>query len=108
MLLDTHVLLWVLGAPERLLPEVAKRITDPALDVHVSAATAYEISIQYALGKLRLPARPHTWLPQAVRRLHLSWLAIEPDDALLLGCRLTTAIRSTASSPHRPHAATRS
>ena len=55
VLLDTHLLLWALGAPARL-PSKARSIIRDA-EVYVSAASIWEISIKAALGKLR--ADPH-------------------------------------------------
>jgi len=51
VLLDTHLLLWALGAPARLPPAARRVIRDG--DVYVSAASIWEISIKAALGKLR-------------------------------------------------------
>jgi PIN domain nuclease of toxin-antitoxin system len=51
VLLDTHLLLWALGAPARLPPASRRVIRDA--DVYVSAASIWEISIKAALGKLR-------------------------------------------------------
>jgi PIN domain nuclease of toxin-antitoxin system len=51
VLIDTHLLLWALGAPARL-PARARRIIRDA-DVYVSAASIWEVSIKAALGKLR-------------------------------------------------------
>jgi PIN domain nuclease of toxin-antitoxin system len=52
LLLDSHVLLWWL-ADEPIGAEAAGRIGDPSTLVAVSAATAWEITIKAALGKLR-------------------------------------------------------
>jgi PIN domain nuclease of toxin-antitoxin system len=54
LLLDTHTLLWWL-ADEHLAPEASARIADPLNEVAVSAASAWEISIKKALGKLAAP-----------------------------------------------------
>ncbi len=54
LLLDTHVLLWWL-AGRSLAEDVEDAITDSETDVAVSAATAWEISIKKALGKLSVP-----------------------------------------------------
>lgn len=55
LLLDTHVLLWVLGEPKKLSPELREMISDGASEVYVSAASAWEIEVKQALGKLRAP-----------------------------------------------------
>ena len=54
LLLDTHALLWWL-ADEGLTPQARDAIADPANLVAVSAASAWEISIKKALGKLAAP-----------------------------------------------------
>lgn len=51
ILLDTHVLLWVLGAPTRLTPEVLDAIEDPRNEVLFSAASIWEIAIKAAQGR---------------------------------------------------------
>jgi PIN domain nuclease of toxin-antitoxin system len=50
LLLDTHLLLWALATPSRL-PVAARRAIDTS-EVHVSAASIWEVSIKAALGKL--------------------------------------------------------
>jgi PIN domain nuclease of toxin-antitoxin system len=54
LLLDTHALLWWL-ADEELAPSARAEIADPGNLVAVSAASAWEISIKKALGKLAAP-----------------------------------------------------
>lgn len=55
LLLDTHVLLWVLSEPKKLGPELRKMISAGANEVYVSAASAWEIEIKRSLGKLQAP-----------------------------------------------------
>lgn len=54
LLLDTHALLWWL-ADEGLSAQARDAVADPANLVVVSAASAWEISIKKALGKLAAP-----------------------------------------------------
>lgn len=54
LLLDTHALLWWL-ADEGLAAQARDAIADPANIVVVSAASAWEISVKKALGKLAAP-----------------------------------------------------
>lgn len=39
LLLDTHVLLWWLGEPARLQPQILEMIEDPHLDIFYSVAS---------------------------------------------------------------------
>jgi len=54
LLLDTHVALWW-HADDRRLRTAARRAIAGAAEVWVSAASAWEVSIKIALGKLRPP-----------------------------------------------------
>jgi PIN domain nuclease of toxin-antitoxin system len=56
LLLDTHAVLWALGAPAELPAGIRTAIEDPASVVFVSAASAWEMAIKQARGKLRYPA----------------------------------------------------
>jgi PIN domain nuclease of toxin-antitoxin system len=52
LLIDTHVLLWWWGEPNRLSDRARALLRDPANRVLVSAASAWEISTKYRIGKL--------------------------------------------------------
>ena len=52
LLLDTHVLLWALGAPARLPAPITRALRDPANEVQASAASIWEVAIKAALGKI--------------------------------------------------------
>lgn len=54
LLLDTHALLWWL-ADEGLARPARDAIAEPANEIAVSAASAWEISIKKALGRLDAP-----------------------------------------------------
>lgn len=54
LLLDSHAFLWWLTEDPKLSAEARQAIADPGSMVHVSAATAWELAIKAALGKLDL------------------------------------------------------
>lgn len=56
LLIDTHVLLWALDDDPSLSHAARAAITDGRNVVFVSAATAWEITIKKALGKLQAPS----------------------------------------------------
>lgn len=71
LLLDTHVLLWLLEDNPRLGVEARDRIIDsPA--AFVSAASTWELTIKAAVGKLTLPVG----LDEAINRSGLNDLPI--------------------------------
>ena len=54
LLLDTHVVLWLLDDSPQLGSQARDRITQSAA-AHVSAASTWELAIKAAVGKIVLP-----------------------------------------------------
>ncbi len=51
-LLDTHALIWAVADPDRLPGDVRNTIIDAANVILVSVASAWEVAIKRAIGKL--------------------------------------------------------
>jgi len=51
LLLDTHILLWAAGQPERLSPKCRDLLLNPSNNLIFSAASLWEISIKASLGR---------------------------------------------------------
>lgn len=51
LLLDTQILLWAAGQPERLSASARKLLNDPEHDLLFSAASLWEIAIKSGLGR---------------------------------------------------------
>lgn len=99
LLLDTHILLWALDAPERLPPDVVAQLESPETMVYFSAASIWEIAIKSALGKIDFPYSPED-ITQAAKNTgfvelpvsaahgakiaHLPWHHRDPFDRLLV------------------------
>lgn len=80
LLLDTHVLLWWLAdGPE--LSEDLKGQIETELEVYVSVASLWEISIKSAAGKLSVPDT----FPEVVENSGVSELPIRSHHAYLAG-----------------------
>ncbi|MDP9443339.1 MAG: type II toxin-antitoxin system VapC family toxin [Actinomycetota bacterium] len=75
------MLLWALAADPRLSAGVRRAIRDPANDVFVSAASAWEIAIKRSLGKLQAPDD----LEEQLDRARFSALPITIQHALVAG-----------------------
>jgi PIN domain nuclease of toxin-antitoxin system len=58
ILLDTHILLWVLSTPERLRDLDRAMILDPANDILFSAVNIWEIAIKAAQRRPEFQVRP--------------------------------------------------
>ena len=78
LLLDTHVFLWWLRDDPKLGPKARAAIADPANAVFVSAATAWEIAVKRASGKLEAHGDVVEWIAES----DFDELAIEVDHAV--------------------------
>jgi PIN domain nuclease of toxin-antitoxin system len=81
-LLDTHVWLWMLGDPERLDPELLAELADARTTLLLSAASSWEISIKWALGRLTLPEPPNSYVPSRMQRTAVEALPVSHPHAL--------------------------
>lgn len=76
LLVDANALVWAIQDPSELAPGVRASLADPANDVLVSAATAWELAIKRANGKIRLPAS----LAEAIELLGFVGLPVTISD----------------------------
>jgi len=81
MLLDTQCWLWMHAEPERFTPAAREALEDPENELFLSAASAWEIAIKYALGKLPLPMPPAEYLPSRMERADTTSLPVTQDHA---------------------------
>ena len=83
-LLDTHVLLWAAGEPQRLTPETQNLLRDPATDLTFSTASIWEVVIKSALGRSDFRVDPRQ-LRDGLLRNGYGELAIRSDHTLAVG-----------------------
>lgn len=55
VLLDTHVLIWALGSPERLPEYIINLICDERNEIYVSSASLWEIAIKHKKAPAQMP-----------------------------------------------------
>jgi PIN domain nuclease of toxin-antitoxin system len=82
LLLDTCTFLWALSGEPPLPGRVAAMVQDPDNEVFLSAASAWEIAIKYAAGKLRLPEDPARFVPAMRAERGFTALAVDEEAAL--------------------------
>lgn len=107
LLLDTQLLLWAAGQPERLSPEAVKLLRDRDNELMFSAASLWEIAVKRGLGRHDFQVEPrllrrglldngytelaissqHAVSADSVPNLHK-----DPFDRLLLAQALTEGI----------------
>ncbi len=83
-LLDTHVLLWAAGEPDRLPAGTRALLRDPATALAFSTASIWEVVIKRALGRSDFRVDPQL-LGDGLRHNGYRELAIESEHALAVG-----------------------
>jgi PIN domain nuclease of toxin-antitoxin system len=68
LLLDTHVWLWRLLAPERLSEDAERAIADRTSELHLSPISTWETLVLAREGRLALTPSPSEWVLDALRR----------------------------------------
>lgn len=114
-LLDTCTFLWLVRGDPSLSLRARAVIADPANDVFLSAASAWEIGVKFGLGKLSLPVDPILFVPRERSRHRLTSLAVDeiasliastlpvhhkdPFDRLLIGQALSRGLTILTPDP---------
>lgn len=85
VLLDTHALVWAVGAPSRLSDAARALIEEPSTDLWVSSATAWELATKTRLGKFPEAEPIVAQYGSVVETLGASHLPVSPEHALRAG-----------------------
>lgn len=114
LLLDSHALLWALHDPGKLRPEAVEEIQDAGRAVFFSAASAWELELKAAAGRLDLP---EDWLAaaaqagflelpvtaaQAWASARLPWHHRDPFDRVLVAQAREHGLRIATRDPTIP------
>lgn len=84
VLLDTNALLWLLTDPNRMNSGVLGVLEDPATEVFVSTASAWEVAIKSQSGRLDGDALLSSW-DDIMEAADLRQLPIDAGDAIAAG-----------------------
>lgn len=82
LLLDTHVWLWRLLAPDRLSPPAEEALADQANELYLSPVSTWETLVLARRGRLVLEPSPGEWVLDALRRSALSAAPLDHGIAL--------------------------
>ncbi|MBI5485614.1 MAG: type II toxin-antitoxin system VapC family toxin [Deltaproteobacteria bacterium] len=83
LLLDTHILLWSAGQPDKLSDEARSLLLDTSNLLFFSAASIWEIVIKRALGRDDFKVDPQRLLKQLVINGYEE-IAVSSDHALVV------------------------
>jgi prevent-host-death family protein len=88
VLLDTHPFLWWITDSARLSASARRILSASANPLFWRAASAWEVGIKHAFGRLRLPRAPGDYLP---RHLELNAVARHPSRSARVSSRCPSA-----------------
>lgn len=82
VLLDTHAFLWWNTDDEQLSQRARAIIADGENEIYFSAASAWEIAIKAARGKLILPEEPGAYIASRLKNHHFQPMPIQISHAV--------------------------
>jgi PIN domain nuclease of toxin-antitoxin system len=85
LLLDTHTFLWWITDDLQLSAKARELIADGNNALYWSAASSWEVSIKYALGRLPLPEAPEQFLTAEIEKNRIESLPIIDSHAFIAG-----------------------
>lgn len=77
VLLDTHAWLWMMLEPDRIGAATRALVARPSTTFHLSIASAWEIAIKHAAGRLTLPEPPLAYVASRTSADGVVLVAIE-------------------------------
>ena len=82
VLLDTHVLLWMISEPHKIGRKTQAVLESSDIQLRLSTASLFEIAVKYSLNKLPLPEAPAVYLPRYLDQMGVVDLAVDRYHAL--------------------------
>jgi PIN domain nuclease of toxin-antitoxin system len=80
VLLDTHVLVWAVIAPERLGPKALAQLR--TADCSLSSISAHELARLASAGRLEFGMPLGAWLTLACGQLQAHWIPVQVAEAI--------------------------
>jgi len=84
-LLDTHVLIWWITSDKRLSAKASTLIKSRRNTLFWSAASSWEVSIKYALGRLVFDSSPNDLFSLELGKNNITSLPITNEHAFMAG-----------------------
>ena len=81
-LLDTRCWLWLQTTPERIPAELLDTLADRSVELFLSAASAWELGVKHAAGRIELPEAPEVYVSRGMRHAGVRELPVSHAHAL--------------------------
>ncbi len=85
LLIDTCTFLWIASESAALSKSAAAAFLNPDNERYLSAASAWEIGIKHASGRLPLPEKPDVFVPRVRDASGILSLSMDEESALHAG-----------------------
>jgi PIN domain nuclease of toxin-antitoxin system len=85
ILLDTCTFLWIADGSPRLSRTARELVLEEQNSLFLSVASAWEIAVKFALGRLSLFDPPHSYVPSRRARNGVFSLPLTEEETLLAG-----------------------
>ncbi|MCY4165451.1 MAG: type II toxin-antitoxin system VapC family toxin [Gammaproteobacteria bacterium] len=82
LLLDTHVWIWSLIAPDRIQENTLKALASEDAILHLSSISCWEVLLLVEKGRIELAARAESWLVEALRNSPVIEVPISMEIAI--------------------------
>jgi len=82
ILIDTHVFLWMISAPNKLSDRAKDIIESTNNEVFLSVVSGWEITTKAKINKLKLPEKPEIYIPEQIQKNFIEILPIEMKHVL--------------------------
>lgn len=82
LLLDTHIWLWSLAAPDLLGRKLRSQLLRKRGRIWLSPISVWELLVLAERGRVRLDAEPRVWVREALERAPLQEAALNHEVAL--------------------------
>jgi PIN domain nuclease of toxin-antitoxin system len=95
LLLDTHIWLWAMLEPKRLVPRVAEELESAGNELWLSPISVWELIVLQQKGRMLPEEKIETWIERALRARPLKEAAVTFEVAREVG-RIELAHRDPA------------
>ncbi len=82
LLLDTHIFLWSLLEPERLVRRVAAELEAVDNELWLSSISVWEILVLAEKGRILLDLDPPVWIRTALKKIPIRELPVDHEVAI--------------------------
>lgn len=90
LLLDTHILLWLVYSPEKIPAHWLGILTNPNNQLYISHLSYWEIALKFSLGKLTLEGATPEDMPNLAQQMGI--ISLSPSAQILASVHNLSAI----------------